>query len=539
MKTLNLKLLSAALTAVLAMSAAHAAVPSSTAAPVVRAKSLLASTPGKAQSFANAGDAFTATDLPTGAGGVEHVRFERTYKGLPVIGGDLVVHSRNGVLLSVTQKLKTTQRPASLAPKITAADAMVEAGADLGTDFQGTPTASLVIAALDGNPALAYQVRLLGTKRDRTPTDMRYLIDANTGRVLAKWDTVHTAEPGGGGVGCTAGVPAKGTGQSLYLGTVQLDTVKCGSYYQLLDKTRGGGYTVDMAGVQSTAAGVLVTDTDNKWGNGQSTSRQTDAADAHFGVAATWDYFKSAHGRNGIANDGKGAKTRVHYGVGYQNAFWADGCFCMTFGDTMTALDVAGHEMSHGVTSRSAKLVYSGDAGGLNEATSDIFGTAVEFFVNDAARPPNYLIGEELGAIFGGDALRYMFKPSLDGQSFDCYSSAVTSADPHYSSGVGNHFFYLLAEGAKVPAGYGAGTKANLTPAGLVCNGDTSLAGIGQKDAAKIWYLALTAYFTANTTYPEARVATLNAARDLFGADSAQYRAVAATWSAVSVESAS
>lgn len=193
--------------------------------------------------------------------------------------------------------------------------------------------------------------------------------------------------------------------------------------------------------------------------------------------------------------------------------------------------------MSHGVTSRTAGLIYKNDAGGLNEANSDIFGTLVEFFVNDPVSPPNYLIGEELKAIFGGDALRYMFKPSLDGKSFDCYSSAVAAADPHYSSGVGNHFFYLLAEGAKVPAGYGAGSKANLTPDSLVCNGNTSLAGIGRDDAGKIWYLTLTAYLTSNSTYPDARVGSLNAARDLFGVDSPQYRAVAAAWSAVSVES--
>lgn len=538
MKTFNLKLLSAALTAVLIAGVAHAAAPTATTPAVVRAQALLATADGKAKSFAGAGDVFTAADVPDGAGGIEHVRFTRTYKGLPVVGGDIVVHSRNGSLLSVSQTLASASRPASLTPTISSADAIVEAGADMGTDFQGTPSASLVIAAIDGPPTLAYQVRLLGVKRDSTPTDMRYLIDARSGALLSKWDTVQHAEPGGGGVGCTGGVAAKGTGQSLYQGTVDLDTTKCGaSYFQLLDKTRGGGYTVDMAGIQSTAAGVLVTDTDNKWGNGLRTNRQTDAVDAHFGVAATWDYYKVKHGRNGIANDGKGAKTRVHYGVNYPNAFWADGCFCMTFGDNMTALDVAGHEMSHGVTSRTAGLIYKNDAGGLNEANSDIFGTLVEFFVNDPVSPPNYLIGEELKAIFGGDALRYMFKPSLDGKSFDCYSSAVAAADPHYSSGVGNHFFYLLAEGAKVPAGYGAGSKANLTPDSLVCNGNTSLAGIGRDDAGKIWYLTLTAYLTSNSTYPDARVGSLNAARDLFGVDSPQYRAVAAAWSAVSVES--
>ena len=111
----------------------------------------------------------------------------------------------------------------------------------------------------------------------------------------------------------------------------------------------------------------------------------------------------------------------------------------------------------------------------------------------------------------------------------------MSSADPHYSSGVGNHFYYLLAEGAVVPAGFGAGTWANLSAASMVCNGNTSLTGIGRTAAGKIWYRALTVYMTSGTTYPQARAATLSAATDLYGMGSTQYNAVAAAWSAVSV----
>ncbi len=98
------------------------------------------------------------------------------------------------------------------------------------------------------------------------------------------------------------------------------------------------------------------------------------------------------HGRNGIFNDGKGVPSRVHYGTNYVNAFW-DGKQ-MTYGDgdgvvagPLVSIDVAGHEMSHGVTSATANLTYSGESGGLNEATSDIFGTMVEFYSNNAYRP--------------------------------------------------------------------------------------------------------------------------------------------------------
>jgi Zn-dependent metalloprotease len=145
-----------------------------------------------------------------------------------------------------------------------------------------------------------------------------------------------------------------------------------------------------------------------------------------------------------------------------------------------------------------------------------------------------------------------MFMPGIDNISDSCfpdgsnpdYLAFFTSTgqyapnfgkDPHFTSGVANHFFYLLAEGAVVPAGWGAGTQWNLTPADLVCNGNTSLAGIGRSAAQQIWYQALTAHFTSQETYADARVGTLAAAADLYGAGSAQYNAVAAAWDAVNV----
>ena len=105
----------------------------------------------------------------------------------------------------------------------------------------------------------------------------------------------------------------------------------------------------------------------------------------------------------------------------------------------------------------------------------------------------------------------------------------------HFTSGVANHFFYLLAEGAVVPAGWGAGTQWNLTPSALVCNGNVSLTGIGREAATQIWYRALTVYMTSTTNYANARVATMSAAGDLYGVGSAQQNAVAATWDAVNV----
>ena len=176
-----------------------------------------------------------------------------------------------------------------------------------------------------------------------------------------------------------------------------------GSTYQLYDTTRGGHKTNDANGSTSqTAPGTLFTDADNVWGNGTTSSRQTAAVDAHYGAAVTWDLYKDAFARSGIRGDGVAAFSRVHYGSNYENAFWYDPCFCMTYGDggstlnALTALDIAGHEMSHGLTSATAGLVYSGDAGGLNESTSDVMGTMVEFKAANSSDPGDYYVGEKI-----------------------------------------------------------------------------------------------------------------------------------------------
>ena len=539
----QMSLLSLAIASGLALAAIPAeAAGNLKSAAVSRANLLLGAAGANAVRGAQ-GDAFSARDAIVDADGTEHVRFQRSFRGLPVIGGDFVVHSRNGQLRNVSQSLKSALRP-GLTASFGSDQAIVEAGARFGSKFVGAPTSRLVVFARGTSPVLAHEVVFKGIKADQTETEMHYFVDARSGRILDQWDTVQTAQPGPGGGGCNGATAAVGSGKSLTAGTVVLNTTKCGNSFQLVDSTRGGGATHNMS-MKTAGMGAVFTGTTNVWGNFLVSNAQTAAADAHYGVATTWDYFKTQHGRNGIANDGVGAISRVHYGRNYANASWSDGCFCMTFGDgdngatilPLVALDIAGHEMSHGVTSRSAGLIYSGESGGLNEATSDIFGTMVEYYANNPNDPGDYVVGEELfpNNAAMNQAIRWMFKPSLDGASPDCYSSSLGSIDVHYSSGVANHFYYLLAEGAVVPTGFGAGTWANLSASSLVCNGNTSLVGIGRTAASKIWYRALTVYMTSSTNYAAARAATLSAATDLYGAGSAQYNAVAAAWSAVSV----
>ncbi|MDX3247713.1 M4 family metallopeptidase [Streptomyces sp. ME18-1-4] len=467
-------------------------------------------------------------DVVKDADGSVHTRYERTYAGLPVLGGDLVVHeSATGAAKGVTKANPATIKVATLTPKVATAKAekqALTAAKAAGSDSTAADQAPRkVIWAANGTPVLAYETVVGGLQDDGTPSKLHVITDAATGKKLYEYQGIENAT---------------GTGKTLYSGTVSLTTTLSGSTYSLTDASRGGHKTYNLKHTSSSGTGTLFTDADNVWGTGaasSSTADQTAAADAAYGAQETWDFYKSTFGRSGIKNNGVAAYSRVHYGSSYVNAFWDDDCFCMTYGDgdsnthPLTSLDVAGHEMSHGVTANTAGLNYSGESGGLNEATSDIFGTGVEFFANNASDKGDYLIGEKIDINGDGTPLRYMDKPSKDGGSADSWSSSVGSKDVHYSSGVANHFFYLLSEGS------GSKTINGVTYNSPTSNGST-VTGIGRDKALQIWYKALTTYMTSTTNYKAARTATLNAASALYGGTSStEYKTVAAAWSAVNV----
>ncbi|MBI0377994.1 M4 family metallopeptidase [Streptomyces albiflaviniger] len=461
-------------------------------------------------------------DVIKDADGTTHTRYDRTYDGLPVLGGDLVVHrAKGGDVKSVTKATKATVKVASttagIAPSTAAKSAVKLAKADDTAKATADQAPRKVIWAADGKPVLAYETVVGGVQKDGTPNQLHVITDAATGKKLYEYQGIET-----------------GKGSSEYSGEVELGTSKEGSGYTLTDADRGGHKTTNLENKED-GEGKAFTDDDDNWGTGKPDDPQTAAVDAHYGAAATWDYYKNVHGRDGIAGDGKGAYSRVHYGDSYVNAFWDDSCFCMTYGDgqgnkaPLTALDVAGHEMSHGVTSKTAGLEYSGESGGLNEATSDIFGTSVEFNAKNTTDVGDYLIGEAIDINGDGTPLRYMDKPSKDGQSADNWSDGVGDQDVHYSSGVANHFFYLLSEGS------GAKEINGVKYDSPTADG-SKVEGIGRDKAEKIWYKALTTYMTSNTDYHAAREATQKAATDLFGADSAEAKGVDAAWAGVNVK---
>ena len=490
----------------------------------------LAQHSGKARLSSN--DRYRATDALIGPSGDRHVRVDRFYRGLPVIGGDMVVHQSQrgrwqGLSSTLRQVVDVRVRPqVERRAAVSAAKSFVRAEKIRRVHLHGKRR--LVVDARESAPRLAWEVRTTGVQSNGVPSYRFTYVDARTGEAIRSEEQNRTAEDG------------EGTG--LYSGTVPLTTRKSGDQYELLDPTRGGTRTEDkmnkmdllcipFLGCLIPTPGDKVMDDDNTWGDGTPENRQSAAVDAQYAAAATWDYFRDVHNRHGVADDGKGGYSRVHYGNGYNNAFFSKLCNCMTYGGgdgettgSFATLDVGAHEFAHGVTSSSANLTYSGESGGLNEATSDIFATLVDFHAN--ADEANYNMGEDV--MLDGTPLRWMDDPARDEKSASCYTPDVGDLNVHYSSGVGNHFFYLLAEGS------GKKTINGVDYDSPTCDGST-VEGIGIEKAGDIWYLALTGYMTSDTNYAGGRQATIDAATELYGADSAEVKAVEAAWTAVGV----
>ncbi|MFF3605690.1 M4 family metallopeptidase [Streptomyces sp. NPDC002463] len=450
--------------------------------------------------------------------GTTHTRYERTYAGLPVLGGDLIVDeskagATTGVIKSNRAELKNVDLAASVAPAAAEKQALGLAAADGSKKTAADRAPRKVVWMAQGAPVLAYETVVGGLQHDGTPNQLHVITDAKSGAKLFEWQGIET-----------------GIGNTMYSGQVTLGTAPS---YSLTDTTRGNHKTYNLNGGTS-GTGTLFTNTTDTWGNGLASNKETAGADAHYGAALTWDYYKNVHGRSGIRGDGVGAYSRVHYGNAYVNAFWDDSCFCMTYGDgtnntkPLTSIDVAAHEMTHGVTSNTAGLIYSGESGGLNEATSDIFAAAVEFYANNANDKGDYLVGEKIDIRGNGTPLRYMDKPSKDGSSKDSWYSGIGNIDVHYSSGPANHFFYLLSEGS--------GTK---TINGVNYDSPTSdglpVTGIGIDKARLIWFKALTTKFSSSTNYAGARTGAIAAATDLYGASSPEVAAVQDAFAAINV----
>lgn len=467
--------------------------------------------------------------------GFEHIRLQQTYLGKPIEDAIWILHTKNGKVVSMNGMIY---------PELTNAGNFViseSAALDNALDFVGASSYKWQIEseenhlkAESGNPQATYfpvaEKVYVSANKSFEPGSFRaaykfniyahselyrayVYVDAQTGVVLTEEEILHD-------------INTPGTAITVYSGSQTIITDSFSGSYRLRETTRGNGVnTYDMNQGTSYGAAVDFTDTDNTWNNVNAQLDQY-ATDAHWGAEMTYDYYFYQHGRNSIDDNGFALNSYVHYDVNYANAFW-DGTR-MTYGDgdgawdPLTALDIAGHEITHGLTTFTADLNYSAESGALNESFSDIFGTSIENY----ARPSNWnwLIGNEIGS-----AIRSMSNPNSMGDPdtyFGTNWASLTGGDNggvHTNSGVQNYWYYLMVAG-------GSGTNDQ---------GDVySVTGLGFTDASEIAFRNLTVYLTPTSNYSDARFYAIQSAVDLFGGCTPQVETTTNAWYAVGVGNA-
>ncbi|AFL80817.1 Zinc metalloprotease (elastase) [Aequorivita sublithincola DSM 14238] len=459
--------------------------------------------------------------------GFTHHKMQQYFKGVKVEFATATLSSKNGTVQTLNSSYSSIAEDFNVTPSISNSQALNSAIAHVGAskymwqnaaeaalaDNYKKPTGELVILPSFENIT---ETNRLAYKFDIYAIAPLYradvYVDAKTGQFIMENKRIHHAN-----------VPATGT--SLYNGNVSFTADNSAGPYRLRQTADGGGIqTYDLNNGTNYNNAVDVTSSSTNF-----TSNPT-GVQAHFGAERTYKYFSQKYGRNSYNNTGGVIKSYVSYSTNYVNAFW-DGSR-MTYGDgngtqygPLVSLDICGHEISHGVTEYSANLVYSYQSGALNESFSDIFGESIEKF---ASGSNDWLMGDDIGAGGSGGALRSMSNPNAYGdpdtyQGTNWYSGSGDSGGVHTNSGVQNFWFYVLSVGKS-----GTNDKGN----------SYNVSGIGMDKAGAIAYRNLTVYLNANSQYSDARNGAIQAAKDLYGAGSAEEIATTNAWYAVGVGAA-
>ncbi|GAA4594640.1 Zn-dependent metalloprotease [Actinoplanes octamycinicus] len=469
--------------------------PPSPQAAAQAASNLLAAPP--AALHASAGEAFVQHDVIS-TDKLQYVPFDRTYQGIPVIGGDgVVVTDATGQITFTSVAQDAPLGTVDTTPTLSAADSLKVAKSELKsvTTVEGT---KLVILATTGTPALAWESTIRGTSAEG-PSRLTVDVDADSGKVLRTYEHV---------------TDVAGTGTGWINGSVSLDTTQSGSNYLLRDPS------IATLQCQDAANNTTFSGTDNVWGNGTGTNKETGCVDAFYSAQKEKGMLSSWLGRTGFTSSGGAWPIRV--GLNDQNAYY-DGTQVQigknTAGQWIASADVVGHEIGHGIDDNTPGGI---SRSGTQEFVGDVFGAATEAYANNPNDPADYQVGEEVNLV-GSGPIRYMYNPSLAGDD-NCYSSSTPSQEVHAAAGPGNHWFYLLAEGTNPTNGQPSSTR---------CSGSGAITGVGIQTATKIMYNAMLMK-TSSSSYLKYRTWTLTAAKAL-DSTCGLFNTTKAAWDAVSV----
>ncbi len=437
--------------------------------------------------------------------GMTHSRYAQYYRGLEVLGGQVIRHQGPGRKPSVTGRFyeRIAVETTPLIGPETAIQIFQSSLAEPGLGQNGRQPELLIYPVTDEDYRLAYRLVLV----DGGTCSMTGFIDARSGEPLLAFSNSRPAD-----LTIGLGIGAHGT-------RFKLPTTFADGLYWLADYK--GARPIDMITRDYSTSDAVGSDADNIWDHDGA------MVSAHAYAGLVYDYFYAVLGRSGL--DGANQKaivTHVHYptsGI----ALWSGG---QMYFDTpaAAALDLVGHEYAHGVTENTSGLLYYCDAdaqpGALDEAFSDIIGTAAEFFWQDPGQgfdTADWLIAEDIDPPYAGNPYygapgywRDLSDPNTTfweyqgvAYPYPCHLSQTrVFQDPvsdwggvHFNSTLYSHAFYLLAAG---------GTNR---VSGL------SVSGVGLDKAAKVFYRAWTYYLTPRADYQDAADALLLSASELYG----------------------
>lgn len=507
--------------------------------------------------------------------GHTHVRLQQKYGNIPVWGGEVIVHERNGRLEQVngfyfpTPVLSDKNDPLVTTTAVSQDKAEASVKADLSQKAAYKTLEGDVLKQIGGQQVRSELVVFhVQDKKDAErlawhitayPSVIRryeYFVDAQTNQILDSYESscnllghIHTHKKGDNHLSHKAeehlenesfGTPlarplldgaATANALDLLNTTRVVNTYQVGSTYYLIDASRsmfkattsvmpknpiGVIQTFDYKNTDEGPA-YFITSSNNSW------STATKGISAHYNAGKAFEYFRNTHTRNSI--NGKGGNIDSYINVTDQgqqmdNAFWnGEAMFYGNGLDYFTALpkalDVAGHEISHGVIQNSANLRYQGESGALNESFADIFGAMID--------RDDWKIGEDVivnKTAFPTGALRDISNPYNGGTKIGdpsyqpkLYSERYTGSEDnggvHINSGIVNYAFYLFASNASV----------------------------GKDKAEKVYYRALTNYLVASSKFIDLRAAVEQSCKDLYPSETAVLTAAQTAFTQVGIGS--
>lgn len=438
--------------------------------------------------------------------GKYHFKFQQVYQGVEVYGGQIIIHESDGYFDYMNGSYYPSPKGLNTVPKLDYSQAEQKVIKDIKrhthyrslSEFEQKvlgytkPESELVIYHLNrdfNTPKLVYHITIRPNFLDR----YEYFVDAQTGEIINHYDNT-----------CAI----KGSGKDLNNQTRDVECYQSGSTFYMINTTKsmfnasgstlpndpkGAIWTIDAQNTDGDNLFHVSSTNKDNWADASAVS-------AHYNGAIAFDYFKNVHGRNSINGLGGNIVSVVNVtreGAAMDNAYWNGSA--MFYGNGKTSfyplagsLDVAGHEMTHGVVQNTAGLEYNGQSGAINESMADIFGVMMD--------RSDWKIGEDIikSSAYLNGALRDMSNPHQGRTQLftagyqpmnmsEYYSGTEDNSGVHINSGIVNHAFYKFAT------------------------------AVTMEKAEKIYYRALTLYLTQSSQFLNLRLAIVKATEDLYG----------------------